>query len=136
MREPMQDKAAVVVRLCDAGLERCNPIIVVERSGQIAGVGVAIRQHQQRLDVARIGNNGLGGELVGVRTVALLQQSHRQIGEDCWIVRRKPQGLAQPRFGGLEVRSIEEIQGLEEQRPRLLDIAHGRIVGRGWKDGS
>src|SRR5262245_59006535 len=69
---------------------------------------------------------GFGGEFTGLDTLALLQQSHRQIGQDRRIVPRKPQSIAQPRFRRLEVRSIQEIQGLEEQRPYLA-VAHGGV---------
>ena len=132
-QEPMQNKAAVIMGLGDRWLERNDLVVGVKRSAQIARVSAAIRQHQQSFDLAWIGGNGLGRKAGSIGALALLQQGKRQIGQNGRIGRRKSQRLTQPHLRSLKVGGIEKFQGLEEQRPCLVDVAHAlRLFRTDW----
>jgi hypothetical protein len=71
----MEHQATVVVRLGEAGLERNDAVVVGECCAQFTSMGVAIAQHQQGFDTARIGGDRVGREGAGIGAMALLQQS-------------------------------------------------------------
>ena len=121
--ERLQNDAAVVVDLRNAGVEADDLVAGRQRGRQVLLVHERVGEHQQRFDVVRLDGDGLLGVLAC--RLVLLPQDHRQIGEDRAVRWRVFQCIAQPLFRVLEVRRIHQFQGFKEQSARVV-FAHSK----------